>query len=316
VTGGGSGFGGGGFGGRGFGMGRFGGGGFGMNRLGLSLTPWVRRLLLANGVLALLGIVHVIPLGFQVRWLSFVPAEVLLRPWGVVTYMFVHGGIWHVLLNSLVLLFFGPPLEQRFGSGEFLRFYLACGVGGALLGFAFAFSTPVIGASAAVFGLMVAFAWFWPTAPIYVWGIFPVQAKFLVGGLGILTFVSTVADSSSVTAHFAHLGGILAALLLLRFRGAPAFDRPFQPRVKMGWRVDRADRADRADRDARADKTDRGVKTDRTVWTVRTNATRSELEHLDEVDRILDKISASGMQSLTDRERAVLDEVSRRERFH
>jgi membrane associated rhomboid family serine protease len=286
---------------------------FGMNRLGLSLTPWVRRLLLANGVMALLGLIRVFPLGAQVRWLSFVPAEVLLRPWGIFSYMFVHGGLWHVLLNALVLLFFGPPIESRLGSAEFLRFYLACGVGGALLGFVFAFGTPVIGASAAVFGLMVAFAWYWPDAPIYIWGIFPVRAKFLVGGLGVLTFVSTFADSSSLTAHFAHLGGIVAALLYLRVRGRLTSASP--PDLgERGWGGG-GTQVWRAPRPTRTTRTFSFVRVlDDAPKAPPKRARRDDDALLDEVDRILDKISATGMASLTESERAVLDKVSRRDR--
>lgn len=281
---------------------------FGMGQFGLSLTPWVRRLLIANGTLALLGLIHVIPLGFQVRWLSFVPAEILLRPWGILTYMFVHGSVWHVLMNGLVLFFFGPPVEQRLGGAEFLRFYVACGMGGALLGFFFAFGTPVIGASAAVFGLMVAFAWYWPDAPIYLWAVFPVRAKYLVGGLIVLTLISTFADASSVTAHFAHLGGIVAALGYLKLRGPGGVG----PRL---GRVGSAVQNFRFVRVSSEGATQGEGARPREGLRSRDGArSDSELARLDEVDRILDKISASGMASLTVAERAVLDAVSRRER--
>lgn len=276
-------------------------------RTGFSLTPWVRRLLVANA--AVFVVSQVVPLGFLIRWFGFVPAEILFRPWAVFTYMFVHGGFWHVLFNMLVVFFFGPPLEQRLGGTEFLKLYLLAGLGGALLGFVFAFSTPVIGASGAAFGLMLAFAWYWPNAPIYIWGIFPVKAKFLVGAMVVFTFLATLGDAQSTTAHFAHLGGLIAAALYLRFgaggSGAPSFlglGRVVRtPRVAIVQRA--RDRAEERRISGATPSPERP-----------TRERGADGDLLDEVDRILDKISASGIASLTDEERAVLDEVSRRRR--
>jgi membrane associated rhomboid family serine protease len=290
-------------------------------RTGFSLTPWVKRLLIANAAVFLVSLV--VPLGFLVRWFGFTPAEILFRPWGIFTYMFVHGGFWHVLFNMLVVFFFGPPLEQRLGGTEFLKLYLLSGLGGALLGFVFAFSTPVIGASGAAFGLMLAFAWYWPNAPIYIWGIFPVKAKFLVGAMVVFTFLATMGDAQTTTAHFAHLGGLIAAGLYLRFgggggQGAPAF--PGIGRSTRGSRVTIVQQV----RDLAADRREDRATSPRRRRPVPDGGNDSnrgdagaagpDAELLDEVDRILDKISASGIASLTDRERAVLDEVSRRRR--
>jgi membrane associated rhomboid family serine protease len=138
-----------------------------------SVTPWVRRLLIANGVVFLITLLA----GQTFRpaiidWFAFHPNQVLTRPWGAVTYMFLHGDLWHLLLNMLVLFFFGPPLEERWGSREFLKFYFICGLGGVALSFLFASGASVIGASAAIYGVMLAFAMTWPESPIYVWGIF------------------------------------------------------------------------------------------------------------------------------------------------
>jgi membrane associated rhomboid family serine protease len=294
------------------------------DRMDAFFTPWVKRLLLANAAVFLVSLV--VPLGFLVRWFGFTPDEILFRPWGVFTYMFVHGGFWHVLFNMLVVFFFGPPLERRLGGTEFLKLYLLGGLGGALAGFAFAFSTPVIGASAAVYALMLAFAWYWPNAPIYIWGIFPVKAKYLVGALVVFTFLATFSDAQSVTAHFAHLGGLVAGALYLRFGsgggGAPSFlsRSPRIPRVAIvrqkteagpeGRPDGRPDARSDARSGSRASTRDRGAST----TTRSRRADRAEGELLDEVDRILDKISESGMASLSDNERAILDEVSRRRR--
>jgi membrane associated rhomboid family serine protease len=293
-----------------------------LERSGFSASPWVQRILLANVAVFVLSIA--IPLPFLVRWLSFVPADLLARPWGIFTYMFLHGGFWHLLFNMLVVFFFGPPLEQRLGGIEFLKLYLLGGLGGALLGFVFAFSTPVIGASAAVYALMLAFAWFWPNAPIYVWGIFPLKAKFLVAGLVVFTFLATLNEAQSTTAHFAHLGGLMAGFLYLRFGqgGWPAAGfvrRVFRaPKVAIVYRNDEEDRIPGPDSKAPTRPRRRpATAVLRSIGMAeRGSESPGESELLDEVDRILEKISSSGMSSLSDAERQLLDEMSRRRRTH
>jgi len=277
---------------------------------GYSLTPWVKRLLIANTVvhLAVVLVRQFVGLEGQLfvwNWFGFTPAESFLKPWGAVTYMFLHGDIWHLLLNMLVLFFFGPPLEQRWGSDRFLKYYLICGLGGAALSFLFAFGTSVIGASAAIYGLMLAFAWYWPNAPIYFWGIFPIKAKYLVGFFFVLTFFSAVGGAGGGVAHFAHLGGLLAGLVYLRTDG------------KWGDGLNTLKKAARVERLAivpRDEESREQEEGSRRRASGRTGSKMGEKELLDEVDRILDKISDSGISSLTDDERRVLDEVSRRRR--
>ena len=277
---------------------------------GQMLTPWVKRLLIANTAVHLLLVLVAATVGegarlFVWQWFGFTPAESFLKPWGAVTYMFLHGDLWHLLLNMLVLFFFGPPLEQRWGSNRFLKYYFICGLGGAVLSFLFAFGTSVIGASAAIYGLMLAFAWYWPNAPIYFWGIFPIKAKYLVGFFFVLTFFSAVGGAAGGVAHFAHLGGLLAGLIYLRTDG------------KWGGGFDSLKKAARVERLAivpREEKREERTEGSRRRTSRRSGATMEEKELLDEVDRILDKISDSGISSLTDDERRVLDEVSRRRR--
>ena len=152
------------------------------------LTPWVKRLLIANGAIFLLMWVSG-SAGFFVEWFAFRPSRILTRPWGALTYMFLHAGFWHVFINMLMLFFFGMPLERRWGSREFIKYYLLCGLGGVALSFVFQ-SSSIIGASAAVYGLMAAFAMTWPDAPIYIWGIFPVKAKWLAAFLFVVSTLS------------------------------------------------------------------------------------------------------------------------------
>jgi membrane associated rhomboid family serine protease len=290
-------------------------GSYGSSRFGFGfhVTPWVKRLLIANGVVFL--VMWILGPGsgrFFVEWFAFHPSgDFLTRPWGAITYMFVHGGFWHLLMNMLFLFFFGPPLEGRWGGAEFLRYYLICGLGGAFLSFILPGSTPIIGASAAVLGLLLAFAWFWPNAPIYIWGIFPVKAKWLVGVSAVLVLMSSVDALRGMAgdgiAHFAHLGGLLAGLVYLKWGSelGARLDR-FKEVARVDERFAIVPGADREEQEGRRPSR-------RAEARMRRNARREE-DLLDEVDRILDKISASGMGSLTPEERKVLDEVSRKRR--
>lgn len=264
--------------------------------MGFGLTPWVQRLLIANVVVFVLQLATQHQLTLQ---LQFVPAYVLLRPWTLLTYMFAHGSFMHLLFNMLGLFFFGPPLEARWGSREFLKYYLICGMGGAALSFAFAFNSPIIGASAAVYGIMLGFAMNWPDQPIYIWGIFPVPAKYLVMFLAVMAFLSMRSPGDNI-AHAAHLGGFAAGFLYLKLSA---------PGGMAGWRRKMAKRRMHV---VRTDEVER-----RPAPPAATGAPRrTAQEHieLDELDRVLDKISTEGMQSLTADERRLLDEVSRKYR--
>jgi membrane associated rhomboid family serine protease len=261
------------------------------------LTPWVKRLLIANTVVFFLT--WIIGPDLVHHWFAFEPRSLLFRPWGLVTYMFLHGDVWHLLINMLVLFFFGPPLEARWGSREFMRFYLVCGLGGALLSFLFA-PQGIIGASAAVYGVMLAFAITWPEAPIYVWGIFPIKAKWLASFLFAITFLSAVGGADGGIAHFAHLGGLVTGLLYLKvdWRGS---GKPEKRKKSSGPRRlaivprDQAHEAEEGEQRARAQR-------------------KEDEALLDRVDAILDKISAKGMSSLSPDEVRILDQVSKRHR--
>ena len=258
------------------------------------MTPWVKRLLIVNA--AVFAFSWMVGREWVVEWFSFQPTKILARPWTPLTYMFLHGDFWHVFWNMLILFFFGPPLESKWGSKEFIRYYLVCGFGGVALSFLFV-SYSIIGASAAVYGIMLAFAMAWPNVPIYVWGIFPVPAKWLMGGFFLISFFS--AFSGDGVAHFAHLGGLVAGLVYL----------------KTDWRASRAvqsmGKAARARRFAIVPR-EEGEAAESGLRQPSDDA--AEKKTLDAVDRVLDKISAEGMASLTEQERELLDQVSKKHR--
>jgi membrane associated rhomboid family serine protease len=267
---------------------------------GFGLTPWVQRLIIANaGIYLLQMMMHPI----LTNQLMFVPAAILTRPWTIITYMFAHGGFWHLALNMLVLFFFGPPLEARWGSREFLKFYLICGMGGALLSFT-APNIGIIGASGAIFGVMLAFAMNWPDQPIYIWGILPVKAKYLVGFFTIFSLMQMVGGSGGNIAHAAHLGGFAAAFIYLKFSG------PGGAFGGLGRMMSRKRLRVVPDEEPRRP----AVRTGPPPGSARRRTGGGEDQLLDELDRVLEKISTEGMSSLTPQERRLLDEVSRRYR--
>lgn len=274
-------------------------GGFG-GGFGAAITPRVRQLLIANGVMFL--ITFAFPT-LVLDYLALQPSRILVRPWTPLTYMFVHGGFMHLLFNMLALFFFGPPLEDRWGSRDFLKMYLVAGLGGALLSFALPGGS-VVGASGAVYGVMLAFAMIWPESPIYIWGIFPIKAKWLVAIMVATSVFLLIGGGASNVAHLAHLGGLAAAFLWIRSPWGPsAWGSTPTPARKPTPK--------KADLGARVRKT---LHLDGGGAAQAPQDRKREEALLDDVDRILDKISQTGLHSLTPEERRVLDEASRRYR--
>jgi membrane associated rhomboid family serine protease len=242
------------------------------------MTPWVRRLLIANIVVYFFQ--YTMPAVTDP--LVFVPRLALFRPWTIITYMFLHAGMTHILFNMLGLYFFGPRVEERLGSSRFIQLYFISGISGAALSFMFAPRAAIVGASAAVFGVMLAFAMFWPRAQIMIWGIVPVEARWLVVITTALALWSGLGGSRGGVADFAHLGGYLGAWVFLRT-------------------IDPTRRAARF----RA-STVASTPHDRLSNWKRVDTSRVHEVNRDELNRILDKISASGLESLTPQERLFL----------
>ncbi len=144
---------------------------------------------------------------------GLVPARVLGRGrvWQLFTYIFLHGGMGHILFNVLSLWMFGSPLEREWGPRRLLGYFMLTGVGAGLFSMAFRplSSAPVIGASGAIYGLLLAYGMLHPDRPILVWFVFPVKAKWFVLGLGAMAFLASLQAPGDGVAHIAHLGGML-----------------------------------------------------------------------------------------------------------
>jgi len=233
-------------------------------------------------------------------------------PWQLVTYMFLHGGFFHILFNMFALWMFGMELENLWGSRKFLIYYLCCGLGagianlmvGALLGQV----VPTVGASGAVFGILTAFGFLFPNRRVYLYFLVPVQAKyFIMGWIGIELFYGVVGTSDGI-AHFAHLGGAAVGFIyLLNDKGVLPF-KGLSSRVGFRNPFGKTDRFEGKHgmksevRDARF----YDIKTGR-----RMGKEQDQISQ-DVIDAILDKITTGGYQSLSEDEKRILNEASKR----
>ena len=244
------------------------------------MTPWVGRLIAANALMYLVSQANS-ALFYQ---LLLVPALIPVRPWTLITYMFLHGGLGHILFNMLALFFFGTRVEQRLGSRHFILLYLVSGIAGALLSLAFTPRAFIVGASGAVFGVSFAFAYFWPRDRIYIWGVLPIEARWLVILTTAIALFGGFTGAQGGIAHFAHLGGYVGSWLYL-------------------WWMDRRATATRRAWKARV-TAPAGTVDARRIETI--DLSRVHPVNRDEVNRILDKINATGLDSLTSEERTFL----------
>ncbi len=276
------------------------------------LTKWVVRLLALNAVVLLLQETLLTSPAIT-RALRFDPSVAFERPWTFLTYMALHGGLWHLLSNSIALFVFGPPVERRLGSGAFLLYYVYCGIGAAVLSLLLAPFLPVgpfIGASGAVLGVAFAFARFFPDAELLLFPIpVPIKAKWLVAGFAVMAALGALGVGGSGIANVAHLGGLLFGWLFFVVQGmmhpvdAPRFP-PMRPRVPVSAGRRSADR-----QQAKAEL--REGESQATPAPVPRLPDPGEIEAA-EIDRVLDKISATGIASLTSEERTFLERVSKR----
>jgi len=194
--------------------------------------------------------------------------------WQPFTYIFFHGGIWHVLINMFVLWMFGSELERIWGKGHFLKFYFVTGVGAGLVTMIFGLNsmTPIVGASGAVYGVLLAYGLTYPNRTVYLYGIIPIKSLWFVIGIGVIAFMSSF-DNVSQISHLTHLSGMMIGYLMLK--------RPV--RFNDLW------------------------------FTIRKRTLEYKIKHEEkrvsqhqaierEIDRILDKINREGFDSLTEEE--------------
>jgi len=227
------------------------------------LTPGVRIILFINVGVFIAQYTIIVLLGFYEEFtLLFcqIPyyAVIKYQIWRFITYMFLHGGGMHLIFNMLALWFFAPRLEMRWGTRGFLKFYFICGIGAGfvhaaytlLLGQRVVLETgtvvrgmeAMVGASGAIYGILLAYALYWPNETVLLNFFIPMKVKYMVLLFGVFEFFGTVGPSGSGVSHITHLGGLLVAFLYLQgwkvFRGRSFFRRRKKRMIKRYYRDD------------------------------------------------------------------------------
>lgn len=262
------------------------------------MTRWVSTIVVACGAMFVLQQMRP-GLTEALMWL---PADALARPWTAFTYMFLHGGFGHILFNMLALYIFGPRLEARIGGPRFLGLYLVSGLVGAAACY-YTPNVPVIGASGAVLGVSLAYARYWPTDVVLIYGIIPMTTRMMVVVYALLSVGGAIFGFQQGVSHLGHLGGLLGGWLFClwmeRFTGA----RNFRQRAETGWT---AERKATAPVPAQIVELAVGEKESLARWS-RISAGQLHPVNREEFERISAKIVESGVRSLTPLEREFLE---------
>ncbi len=147
------------------------------------------------------------------------PETVWPKIWQPITYMFIHGGFWHVAINMFVLWMFGSEMETIWGRQEFLKYYFLTGIGSGLVWLlvnAGSSSIILIGASGAVYGVLLAYGLMFPNRTVLLYFIIPVKVKWLVIFLGVVAFLSSMTSTTNIS-HLAHLSGMVIGYVYLKY---------------------------------------------------------------------------------------------------
>lgn len=282
---------------------------YGRGGFGQRLPRAVKSLLIANAVIFML--INLFPVRLN-YFFGLVPYFISTRfmVWQFFTYMFLHAGFSHIFFNMFALWMFGTELEYNWGKKDFLYFYLTCGVGGGVLvwvtsmmGFS-SMVIPTIGASGAIFGILVAYGMMWPDRLIFIFGVLPMKALHFVILFGALDLMQGLSRSGGGVAYFAHVGGGVTGFIYLKY----------------GWRilVHLENWGGRLKAQFMAKKN--GFQVHQGGVSEKDRQTRDTPDNVrhpdknDEIDRILDKIARGGMESLSDGERRILDRASKRKK--
>ena len=244
------------------------------------ISPVVKYLLIINGAVFLIQIISNV---FLASVLGLVPArfigefpKYIFQP---LTYMFLHANFLHIFFNMFTLWMFGTEIEYSWGSKEFLKFYLLCGIGGALFSLVFNpnMTYPIIGASGAIYGVLVAYWLMFPGRILLLFFILPMQVRWAIPLFALMNFFA----SGPNVAHLAHLGGAVVGLAY----------------IKLDWRL------------LRISKWLRSFRTTRQTAKLERRRQKAE-EIMKRVDEILDKINQVGLENISSDDKRFLEEAS------
>lgn len=244
-------------------------------------------------------------------------------PWQLVTYQFMHAGFFHILFNMYILYIFGITLQDAMGEKKFLAFYLLSGIGAGLLHL-FLSQGSVVGASGAVMGVVVGMATLYPNQEVMIFPLFiPIKLKWIATAYVVIDLFQGLLGSGGNVANFAHLGGAATGFLLIKagdnsmalrfmytifdlFKKKSTYNSGYNQSARVHKMYDQQ-------------KTSFNGSYQQTTRTTQTSSTPKQNVTVDgeqitqaKIDQILDKISASGYQNLTEREKKILVELSKK----
>ncbi len=285
------------------------------------MTRVVRVLIAINVAVAFLAATVVQPLELEAAF-AFRQGPISSTWWTAFTYMFLHAGLIHLALNMYTLWLFGPRLEHVWGARGFTLFYLWCGLGGAVFHAILGGGGELVGASAAIFGVMLAYAINWPRDEVYLLGVLPMRVATLVAMMTLASLVVgyLTRGAAGGVGHFAHLGGFVFGLVYLkipqhvnidqvrqRVSAAPDVGDDISPRPtpRPSSRSRHRDEVDDIVAQSKAAVAKRPARIAQGAKASRRDPKAEEL------DRVLDKISRQGLASLTASEKRLLEEMSR-----
>lgn len=254
------------------------------------LSSVIKWLIISNVLVYLLQqgfyLVDVFGLTPQVFYTEF--PNRLFQP---LSYMFLHGGFFHILINMLFLWMFGSEIEGMWGPRRFLRFYILSGLGGALFSLVFNYESlsPIIGASGAVFGVMIAYWRYFPDRRLYLYFVIPVKVRYAIPGMLFVPMLVTMSSTDGNIAHLAHLGGAVIGFILTRSM------------------------AQGATSSRRGSLSDWLSRRKHEKLTAKFESNRQQAQDvMKRVDSILDRINEVGLENISDEDRKFLEEASER----
>jgi len=208
--------------------------------------------------------------------------------WQPLTYLFIHGGFWHILMNMFVLWMFGTEIENYWGKKEFYKYYFITGIGSGLITLLFGLNStiPVVGASGAIYGILVAFALMFPNRYLYLYLLIPIKAKYFVIFIAVVTFFSTITPGTSNISHLTHLGGFLIGFVYLKRWQISSFVRSKFPNIRIKIPIRRVRKTSKDEEVIKKYDTDETFK--------------------EELNLILDKINRDGYDTLNEEEKRTL----------
>jgi membrane associated rhomboid family serine protease len=276
--------------------------------------PVIKALLISNVAVFFLanffGLFRIqgFPLGPIIAYVfALYPLGYGFQLYQLVTYMFMHGGLMHLLFNMFALWMFGMELENQWGSRKFLAYYLTCGIGAGLsnlfIGPLFGAAAPTVGASGAIYGVLIAFGIMYPDRPIFVYFLLPIRARYFVLLYILLEMYAGVTGTTDGIAHFAHLGGAAVGLIFI------LVDQRMSPLRNLWYRTRR--RFVIPGRINEYAPYNKDEVSDAKYYDRHDDMDEGEVIQ-ERIDEILDKINQHGYQSLTEEEKKLLFEASKK----